>query len=67
MNTITPVPLITYHWHARVHGLGFVGLLDLPDCAGALEQGHRALLKHLANVLKTNPRPSDVVVVWRVA
>ena len=65
-STITPIPLVTYRWTARLpDGRCWSGSVEMPDCDGALEQGTHALRNHLGDEYGVNVRRNNPVFSWR--
>lgn len=47
MTTISLVPFVRLLWEVRVAGRVLGGVMEAPDCDGALEQVSRVLMEHM--------------------
>lgn len=65
MTTITPMPMVVARWVALLpNGRRLSGTVEMPDCDGALELAHRALVEGLqSRGMKAAKR---AIIVWRL-
>jgi hypothetical protein len=65
MSAITPMPMVVARWVALLpNGSRLSGTVEMPDCDGALDLAHRALVEGWqSRGIKAAKR---AVIVWRL-
>jgi len=64
MTAITPMPMVVARWVALLpNGSRLSGTVEMPDCDGALELAHRALVEGLQS---RGIKAAKAIIVWRL-